>query len=268
MPSSPREWVTANPSLTLTSQRTSGRRRQTLGALTRRCLFLARLSSLRLPDQALSRAITGLILGHLFVYLGHALANQSGGQAIASGPFAPHNLMSPFGEVTEWLKVHAWKACVRETVPGVRIPPSPLKRHSRTSGTVLFRKSPPGNQPDAPAREYSSLLNRLSSDMARDALVRDWCENLAPAVVVHSARFLSAPRSRSVRLPPRRADPPPGHTGQPTRSTLTRSVEGRPRRRSGAHSGGLNPPETSRPRITPRCSRPGNRRRVRCSPNA
>ena len=29
------------------------------------------------------------------------------------------------GEVSERLKEHAWKACVRETVPGVRIPPSP-----------------------------------------------------------------------------------------------------------------------------------------------
>ena len=29
------------------------------------------------------------------------------------------------GEVSEWLKEHAWKACVRETVPRVRIPPSP-----------------------------------------------------------------------------------------------------------------------------------------------
>ena len=30
------------------------------------------------------------------------------------------------GEVHEWLKWHAWKACVRETVPRVRIPLSPL----------------------------------------------------------------------------------------------------------------------------------------------
>ncbi len=30
------------------------------------------------------------------------------------------------GEVSEWLKEHAWKACVRVTVPGVRIPPSPF----------------------------------------------------------------------------------------------------------------------------------------------
>ena len=29
------------------------------------------------------------------------------------------------GEVSEWLKVHPWKGCVRESVPGVRIPPSP-----------------------------------------------------------------------------------------------------------------------------------------------
>src|SRR5262249_45106511 len=31
----------------------------------------------------------------------------------------------PAGEVAEWLKAHAWKACVRESVPWVRIPPSP-----------------------------------------------------------------------------------------------------------------------------------------------
>ena len=32
-----------------------------------------------------------------------------------------------FGEVAEWPIVQHWKCCVRETVPGVRIPPSPLK---------------------------------------------------------------------------------------------------------------------------------------------
>jgi hypothetical protein len=31
----------------------------------------------------------------------------------------------PFGGVSEWLKEHAWKACVREIVPWVRIPPPP-----------------------------------------------------------------------------------------------------------------------------------------------
>ena len=29
------------------------------------------------------------------------------------------------GEVAEWLKAPAWKACIRETVSWVRIPPSP-----------------------------------------------------------------------------------------------------------------------------------------------
>ena len=31
--------------------------------------------------------------------------------------------------MAEWLKAHAWKACVRETVPWVRIPLSPPHRH-------------------------------------------------------------------------------------------------------------------------------------------
>jgi hypothetical protein len=29
------------------------------------------------------------------------------------------------GEVAEWLKAHAWKACLGETPTWVRIPPSP-----------------------------------------------------------------------------------------------------------------------------------------------
>lgn len=35
------------------------------------------------------------------------------------------------GEVLEWLKRHAWKACIRVTVSRVRIPSSPriLKRY-------------------------------------------------------------------------------------------------------------------------------------------
>ncbi len=31
------------------------------------------------------------------------------------------------GELSEWLKEHAWKACVPERVPRVRIPHSPQK---------------------------------------------------------------------------------------------------------------------------------------------
>jgi hypothetical protein len=29
------------------------------------------------------------------------------------------------GQVAEWFKAHAWNACVRESVPWVRIPPCP-----------------------------------------------------------------------------------------------------------------------------------------------
>ncbi len=36
------------------------------------------------------------------------------------------NLRRDFGEVAEWFKAHAWKACVPETVSRVRIPLSPL----------------------------------------------------------------------------------------------------------------------------------------------
>src|SRR3954454_21479593 len=33
------------------------------------------------------------------------------------------------GEMSEWLKEHAWKACVGETLPWVRIPLSPPDLH-------------------------------------------------------------------------------------------------------------------------------------------
>jgi hypothetical protein len=35
------------------------------------------------------------------------------------------NVLDARGEVSEWLKEHAWKACVGATQPWVRIPPSP-----------------------------------------------------------------------------------------------------------------------------------------------
>ena len=38
--------------------------------------------------------------------------------------------------MTEWLKVHAWKACVRpKTVPRVRIPLSPPKNYSQVASS-------------------------------------------------------------------------------------------------------------------------------------
>ena len=43
------------------------------------------------------------------------------------GPPLPQKRNQALGEVQEWLNWHAWRACVRVTVPWVRIPPSPLE---------------------------------------------------------------------------------------------------------------------------------------------
>jgi hypothetical protein len=49
--------------------------------------------------------------------------------------FAAHNTQ---GEVSEWLKEHAWKVCIRETVSGVRIPLSPQERRKTHDAIVGF----------------------------------------------------------------------------------------------------------------------------------
>ena len=59
------------------------------------------------------------------------MSNESGwhiGLALEKGGFGKEarcGRMRVVGEVSEWLKEHAWKACMRETVSGVRIPISP-----------------------------------------------------------------------------------------------------------------------------------------------
>src|ERR1700712_4118727 len=47
------------------------------------------------------------------------------------------------GEMAEWLKAHAWKACVRETVPWVRIPLSPP---ARLHNYLIFRQNSSGGR--------------------------------------------------------------------------------------------------------------------------
>ena len=42
------------------------------------------------------------------------------------------------GEVVEWSKAHAWKACVRLRVPRVRITPSPPNRVAFEPAALLF----------------------------------------------------------------------------------------------------------------------------------
>src|SRR4029078_9539710 len=44
------------------------------------------------------------------------------------------------GEVSEWLKEHAWKACVGETLPWVRIPPSPPRMISTRRGARVAER--------------------------------------------------------------------------------------------------------------------------------
>src|SRR5260221_5692129 len=57
------------------------------------------------------------------------------------------------GEMAEWLKGHAWKPWVRETVPWVRIPVSPPAKHS--NALILFcnirrwYRRPPNQSPSA-----------------------------------------------------------------------------------------------------------------------
>jgi hypothetical protein len=56
----------------------------------------------------------------------------------------------PDGEMAEWLKAHAWKACVLERVPRVRIPVSPpfklhSLRESLTPGEIVKRVPFQGN---------------------------------------------------------------------------------------------------------------------------
>src|SRR5713226_6304673 len=72
------------------------------------------------------------------------------------------------GEVSERLKEHAWKACVGETQPWVRIPPSPpsslpnwlLRRIERKNARILAEIRVFGTEPDC--RESAFLVIRLN----------------------------------------------------------------------------------------------------------
>ncbi len=44
------------------------------------------------------------------------------------------------GEVSEWLKEHAWKVCIVETLSRVRIPPSPPNKTKPRKGHFYFRE--------------------------------------------------------------------------------------------------------------------------------
>src|SRR4029079_3527781 len=72
------------------------------------------------------------------------------------------------GEVTERPKVHDWKSCVGETLPRVRIPPSPPSRAWRGLGGVGgLRSSVPAACAARDLRSESRLAS--SSEAARCA---------------------------------------------------------------------------------------------------
>ena len=52
-------------------------------------------------------------------------------RVVVSGPVAAGSVQQ--GRVAEWFKAHAWKVCVRESVPWVRIPPRPFDRFVLTN---------------------------------------------------------------------------------------------------------------------------------------
>ena len=57
--------------------------------------------------------------------------------------------------MAEWLKAHAWKACVRETVPWVRIPLSPPG----------FTSADPMSELSAKAERAALLVRRESIEI-------------------------------------------------------------------------------------------------------
>src|SRR3954465_11184749 len=63
-------------------------------------------------------------------------------------------LFHSHGEMSEWLKEHAWKACVGETLPWVRIPLSPPPQNQQLTEITRILRATAGNpatMPHAPA---------------------------------------------------------------------------------------------------------------------
>ena len=60
------------------------------------------------------------------------------------------------GRVAEWFKAHAWKVCVHESVPWVRIPPRPL-----TNSSSLFARSFPLTSPRFHRREPRQPIQQI-----------------------------------------------------------------------------------------------------------
>src|SRR4029079_14957225 len=64
------------------------------------------------------------------------------------------------GEMAEWLKAHAWKACVRETVPWVRIPLSPPSHQPKVLSRLQIFSGAPLQSPDQSEKGAEKAGNR------------------------------------------------------------------------------------------------------------
>jgi hypothetical protein len=75
-----------------------------------------------------------------------------------------HFLLFSLGEVSEWSIEHAWKACVLETVPRVRIPPSPpIQRVPACLGLfVLMKGMRTGSTSVHPARKVAKSKSGIA----------------------------------------------------------------------------------------------------------
>ena len=96
-------------------------------------------------------------------------------------------LIHSIGEMSEWLKEHAWKACVGETLPRVRIPLSPPinfcccyalppsvypRCHDvATTGEHLRRLQQPNRAVRRPRTEMHVTLRRRQVGMSRQSLI-------------------------------------------------------------------------------------------------
>src|SRR3954469_19884275 len=74
------------------------------------------------------------------------------------------------GEMSEWLKEHAWKACVGETLPWVRIPLSPPSASTCAESHASYIGMASGKGAEASAQAAHSLrqpLTRSVQSLAR-----------------------------------------------------------------------------------------------------
>ena len=77
------------------------------------------------------------------------------------------------GEVAEWLKAHAWKVCLRETVTRVRIPLSPPRAGISQATYFNWKKKYDGLLPTEMKRlkqleDENGKLRKLVADLSLD----------------------------------------------------------------------------------------------------